>query len=101
MHLRRWCFPVQVELKFKSRFLVSMGSSYKAPPLHINMILTTEELKGALTKKSTRGMRLGKNGKCKLVGVAKVDTIDDNYINFLLGLPSICHASFKAIISFY
>lgn len=87
----------KVELKLRSKFLISIGSSYKVSPLHIDMILTTEELKGKLAKK-TRGKRLAKDGKCELVGVARVDATADDYINMVLNLPCECLASLKAII---
>lgn len=89
----------KVEIKLKSKFLISMGSSHMSP-LHIDMILTTEELKGELAK-NTQGKRLGKDGQCKLVGVARVEPTDDKYINMVLHLPSECLASLKAIVSIF
>ncbi|KAK7380232.1 hypothetical protein VNO78_32737 [Psophocarpus tetragonolobus] len=87
----------KVDLEFKAKFLFSAGSLYKAPPLLVKTVLTSEESKG--TMKSGIGKRLDKEGKCRLVGVATVDPIDDFFMNSFLGLPSECLAELKAVIS--
>ncbi|KAL9324174.1 hypothetical protein ACSQ67_009031 [Phaseolus vulgaris] len=87
----------KVDLEFKAKFLFSAGSLYKAPPLLVKTVLTSEETKG--TMKSGRGRRLDKEGKCRLVGVATVDPIDDFFMNSFLGLPTECLAELKAVIS--
>ncbi|KAM1183634.1 hypothetical protein COP2_001948 [Malus domestica] len=88
----------QVDLEFKAEFWFSVGSIYKAPPLLVKTVLTSEESKG--TMRSGRGERLDKQGKCRLVGMATVDPIDDFLINSFLGLPTECLADLNAIISF-
>ncbi|KAL2334592.1 hypothetical protein Fmac_015805 [Flemingia macrophylla] len=87
----------QVDLEFTAKFLFSAGSLYKAPPLLVKTVLTSEESKGIV--KSGRGKRLDKEGKCRLVGVATVDPIDDFLMNSFLSLPTECLADLKAIIS--
>nr|XP_007152347.1 hypothetical protein PHAVU_004G122400g [Phaseolus vulgaris]ESW24341.1 hypothetical protein PHAVU_004G122400g [Phaseolus vulgaris] len=77
----------KVDLEFKAKFLFSAGSLYKAPPLLVKTVLTSEETKG--TMKSGRGRRLDKEGKCRLVGVATVDPIDDFFMNSFLGIPCV------------
>lgn len=39
-------------------------------------------------------------GRCRLVGVATVDPIDDFLMNSFLGLPTECLADLNAVISF-
>ncbi|KAF7819925.1 uncharacterized protein G2W53_025380 [Senna tora] len=87
----------KVDLEFKAKFLFSAGSVYKAPPLLVKTVLTSEESKG--TMKRGRGQRLDDEGKCRLVGVATVDPIDDFLMNSFLGLPTECLADLNAIIS--
>ncbi|XP_045818305.1 uncharacterized protein LOC123911034 [Trifolium pratense] len=87
----------KVDLEFKAKFLFSAGSIYKAPPLLVKTVLTSEESKG--TMKIGRGMRLDEEGNCRLVGVATVDPIDDFIMNSFLGLPTECLAELNAVIS--
>lgn len=87
----------KVDLEFKAKFWFSVGSFYKAPPLLVATVLTTEESGGKMRK--GRGQRRDKDGKCKLVGVAKVDPIDDTFMNTFLGLPTECLAILNATIS--
>ncbi|KAK2366918.1 hypothetical protein P8452_55348 [Trifolium repens] len=87
----------KVDLEFKAKFLFSAGSIYKAPPLLVKTVLTSEESKGTI--KSGRGIRLDEEGKCRLVGVATVDPIDDFIMNSFLGLPTECLAELNAVIS--
>jgi len=87
----------QVDLKFRSRFCFSVGSIYKAPPLFVDTTLTSEESRGAI--RSGTGERMDDEGRCKLVGVAVVDPIDDLFMNTFLGLPTECIAYLNATIS--
>ncbi|CAI9092155.1 OLC1v1027335C1 [Oldenlandia corymbosa var. corymbosa] len=87
----------KVDLEFKAKFLFSVGNLYKAPPLLVGTVLTSEESKGVL--RSGRGERLDKEGKCRLVGVATVQPIDDGFMNLFLGLPTECLAKMNAVIS--
>ncbi|KAK1431662.1 hypothetical protein QVD17_08187 [Tagetes erecta] len=88
----------KVDLKFKAKFWFSMGSIYKAPPLLVETILTSEESKGSI--RSGIGERLDEQGRCKLVGVATVEPIDDFLMNTFLDLPTECLAILNAIITF-
>ncbi|KAF8413091.1 hypothetical protein HHK36_001067 [Tetracentron sinense] len=87
----------KVDLEFKAKFWFSVGVIYKAPPLVVETMLTSEESSGAMRK--GRGERLDTEGKCRLVGVAIVDPINDVFMNSFLGLPTECLASLNAIIS--
>ncbi|XXG76043.1 hypothetical protein AAC387_Pa08g0479 [Persea americana] len=87
----------QVDLEFKSKFLFSVGNIYRAPPLFVATVLTSEESRGAM--KAEAGERLDGVGKCRLVGVATVDPIDDVLMNSFLGLPTECLADLNANIS--
>ncbi|KAF9617223.1 hypothetical protein IFM89_035105 [Coptis chinensis] len=86
----------KVDLQFKAEFWFSVGYIYKAPPLLVKTILTSEESIG--TMRIGRGQRLDREGKCRLVGVATVDPIDDFFMNTFLGLPTECLAVLNATI---
>ncbi|GMN44674.1 hypothetical protein TIFTF001_013884 [Ficus carica] len=88
----------KVNLEFKAKFWFTIGSIYKAPPLMVETVLTSEESAGKI--RSGRGDRLDKEGKCRLVGVATVEPIDDFLLNSFLGLPTECLADLNAVISF-
>lgn len=75
-----------------------MGSIYRAPPLMVETVLTTEESVGRM--RGGRGERLDGEGKCRLVGVATVDPIDDIFMNTFLGLPTECLANLNAVITY-
>ncbi|XP_015688924.2 uncharacterized protein LOC102711226 [Oryza brachyantha] len=87
----------QVDLKFRSRFCFSVGSVYQAPPLFVDTTLTSEESSGAIRRGT--GERMDGEGRCKLVGVAVVDPIDDVFMNTFLSLPTECIAYLNATIS--
>ncbi|KAL2527211.1 hypothetical protein Adt_12265 [Abeliophyllum distichum] len=87
----------QVDLKFMAKFWFSMGSVYKAPPLMVETVLTSEESDGKIRR--GRGERLNKEGRCSLVGVAKVEPINDFFMDSFLGLPTECLANLNATIS--
>lgn len=63
----------------------------------VKTVLTSEESKGKI--RSGRGERLDKEGKCRLVGVATVDPIDDFLMNSFLSLPTECLADLNALIT--
>lgn len=75
-----------------------MGSIYSAAPLMVETVLTTEESVGRM--RGGRGERLDGEGKCRLVGVATVDPIDDIFMNTFLGLPTECLANLNAVITY-
>ncbi|KAF6160452.1 hypothetical protein GIB67_019221 [Kingdonia uniflora] len=86
----------KVDLEFKAKFLFSVGSIYKAPALVVKTVLTSEESSG--TMRRGIGQRLDKEGKCRLVGIATIDPIDDVFMNTFLGLPTECLADMNATI---
>ncbi|MCL7049466.1 hypothetical protein MKW94_026398 [Papaver nudicaule] len=88
----------KVDLEFKAKFWFSVGSIYKAPPLLVETVLTSEESMGTMRK--GKGERLNKEGKCRLVGVATVEPIDDFFMNTFLNLPTECLADMNATIAF-
>lgn len=90
------CNLNQVDLEFKAKFLFSIGSIYKAPPLLVETVLTSEESKG--TMRNGRGERLNEEGRCRLVGVATVEPINDFLLDSFLGLPTECLADLNALI---
>ncbi|XP_010255555.1 PREDICTED: uncharacterized protein LOC104596192 [Nelumbo nucifera] len=87
----------KVDLEFKARFWFSVGKIYRAPPLVVETMLTSEESNGKMRK--GRGTKLDREGKCRLVGVATVVPINDVFMNSFLGLPTECLADLNAIIS--
>lgn len=87
---------LQVELEFLAKFCFSVGTIYKAPPLIVKTVLTSEESIGNMRK--GRGERMNAEGRCRLVGVATVDPIDDFFMNAFLGLPTECLADLNAVI---
>ncbi|XLR66812.1 hypothetical protein HN51_009399 [Arachis hypogaea] len=89
--------PINVDFGFKAKFLFSVGSIYKAPPLMLKIVLTSEESKSDM--KSGKGKKLDEEGNCRLVGVAKVDPIDDFLVNSFLAFPTECLAYINAVIS--
>ncbi|KAF3787991.1 hypothetical protein EJ110_NYTH18802 [Nymphaea thermarum] len=86
----------KVNFKFKAEFFFSVGSLYRAPPLIVDTVLTSEESKGRI--RFGKGGRLNKEGRCMLVGVATVDPINDSFMNTFLGLPTECIANLNANI---
>ncbi|KDP22333.1 hypothetical protein JCGZ_26164 [Jatropha curcas] len=88
----------KVALEFLAKFWFSVGNIYKAPPLLVKTILTSEESNGVIRK--GQGERLDREGNCRLVGVATVEPIDDVFMNNFLGLPTECLADLNAVISF-
>lgn len=89
----------KVDLEFKAKFLFSIGSIYKAPALLVETVLTSEESKGRL--RNGRGERLDAHGRCRLVGVATVEPINDFLMDSFLALPTECLADLNAIISLH
>lgn len=85
-------------MNFRAEFWFSVGSVYKAPPLLVETVLTTEESKGKM--RGGRGERLNSNEVCRLVGVATVEPINDVFMDTFLGLPTECLADLSAVISF-
>ncbi|WCJ36581.1 hypothetical protein M5689_017772 [Euphorbia peplus] len=88
----------KVDLEFTAKFLFSVGSLYRAPPLLVKTVLTSDESSGVI--RSGQGERLNGEGECRLVGVATVEPIDDLFMNTFLGLPTECLAVLNASISF-
>ncbi|KAI8474316.1 MAG: hypothetical protein J3K34DRAFT_408169 [Monoraphidium minutum] len=78
-----------MELNFLSRFEFTAGSLYKAPPLIVETLLTTEHSEGEIRKAD--GTRLSPDGSIRLVGVARVPRVDDPndwWTNIFLSLPT-------------
>ncbi|GBF96169.1 hypothetical protein Rsub_08917 [Raphidocelis subcapitata] len=78
-----------MELSFLARFEFTAGSLYKAPPLIVETVLTTEHSEGQIH--SADGRRLGPDGSARLVGVARVPRVEaenDWWTNIFLMLPT-------------
>ncbi|XP_051138105.1 uncharacterized protein LOC127256245 [Andrographis paniculata] len=88
----------EIELNFKAEFWFSVGTVYKAPPMLVDTVLTTEESRGKM--RGGKGERMQKDGSCRLVGIATVDPIDDVFMDTFLGLPTECLAVLNAVIAF-
>lgn len=88
----------KVELQFSAKFLFSVGSLYRPPPLMVETRLTTELIQGSLRK--GQGKRLDSHGECRLVGVAPVARIEDAFMNAFLNLPTECLANMAAKFNF-
>ncbi|CAK9160997.1 unnamed protein product [Ilex paraguariensis] len=88
----------QVDLEFKAKFCFSVWNIYKAAPLLVETVLTSEESEGTI--RDGRGKRLDKEGRCRLVGVTTVAPVNDCFLNLFLGLPAECLAKLNVIISF-
>lgn len=86
----------KVELEFTARFLFSVGTVYRAPPLLVVTRLTSEESRGSM--RGGTGKRLDSDGRCTLVGVAVVDPIRDVFMDSFLALPTECLAVLNATI---
>ncbi|GAA0173060.1 hypothetical protein Leryth_006879 [Lithospermum erythrorhizon] len=89
----------KIELEFRAKFLFTAGNIYEAPPLLVETVLTSEESIGNI--RSGRGERLDEDGRCRLVGVATVQPINDFFMNSFLSLPTECLADLNAIITFF
>ncbi|KAK8537106.1 hypothetical protein V6N12_043282 [Hibiscus sabdariffa] len=87
----------KVDLEFLAKFCFSVGSVYRAPPLLVKTVLTSDESKGKI--RGGRGERLDEEGNCKLVGVAFVEPIDDFFMDSFLSLPTECLAKLNAVIT--
>ncbi|MCO5557732.1 hypothetical protein L7F22_011303 [Adiantum nelumboides] len=88
----------KVELEFSANFFFSVGSLYRAPPLVVNTLLTTETTEGRLRR--GQGRRLDSEGNCRLVGVAPLTRIQDAFMNAFLTLPTDCLAIMEAQFKF-
>ncbi|KAL3681710.1 hypothetical protein R1sor_024666 [Riccia sorocarpa] len=88
----------KVELNFLANFYFTIGPIYRAPPLVVNTVLTTETVQGAI--RGGKGKRLDSTGECQLVGVAELARVDDSLLNSFLTLPTDCLAELKAKILF-
>ncbi|KAL1555055.1 hypothetical protein AAHA92_15539 [Salvia divinorum] len=88
----------KVDLKFIAQFCFSVGSLYKARSLLVETVLTSDESKGKM--REGRGERMDEDGRCRLVGVATVEPINDLFMDTFLSLPTECLADLNAVISF-
>lgn len=87
----------KVELEFRAKFLFSIGTLYRAAPLVVETMLTSEESIGAMRK--GKGERMDGQGNCRLVSVATIDPVNDLLLDSFLGLPTECIADLSARIS--
>ena len=76
----------EVLLKFKSKFLFSIGGTLKFPELIVNTLLTTGKVKGKLHE--AEGKVLQSNYKTKLVGISTIPITANKILDTFLGLPN-------------
>lgn len=88
----------QVELNFLAKFYFSAGPIYKAPPLLVTTVLTTESSKGVT--RGGQGERMDAQGVCRLVGTARVPPVDDVFFTNFLMLPTDVLAELPARFTF-
>ena len=76
----------EVLLKFKSRFLFSIGNVLKFPELIVNTSLITGKVKSKLH--DAQGQVLQNNGKIKLVGISTIPKTGNKILDIFLDLPN-------------
>lgn len=88
----------RVDLDFLASFEFTAGPLYTAAPLTVATTLTTETSEGVLQRGT--GERLAADGHAKLVGVARVPTTGDSFLDTFLMLPTDCLAVLSAELKF-
>ena len=76
----------EVELKFESKFILSIGTIIKFPNLLIKAILKTGKVTGNLHK--GKGLVRQKNGQTKLVGISVIPLTGNKILDTFLDLPN-------------
>ena len=76
----------EVELRFESKFLFSIGSLIKFPKLIVNTLLTTGKVKSK--SHEAIGKVIQNNGKTKLVGVSTIPKTGNKILDTFLSLPN-------------
>mgnify|MGYP001385827769 CR=1 FL=1 len=76
----------EVFLKFESKFIFSIGTMVKFPPILVNSSLQTGKVKGRLH--AGEGVILQKNGKATLVGISIIPITGNKFLDIFLGLPN-------------
>eukprot|EP00238_Polyblepharides_amylifera_P015720 CAMPEP_0196577768 /NCGR_PEP_ID=MMETSP1081-20130531/6782_1 /TAXON_ID=36882 /ORGANISM="Pyramimonas amylifera, Strain CCMP720" /LENGTH=270 /DNA_ID=CAMNT_0041896779 /DNA_START=89 /DNA_END=901 /DNA_ORIENTATION=+ len=89
----------KVDLQFEADIVPSVTKMLVGKPLKLFMNLTTETSWGAT--RSARGKRLDSEGRCVLVGVARLPPSSDPVSTTLLMLPSDCLAVLQVRFEFY
>ena len=76
----------EIQLNFEARFTLEIFSIYKFPNLIVKSLLNTGTVK---TKKyKYQGLKIQKDGKAKIVGVAKILKTNNYLLNKILFLPT-------------
>lgn len=88
----------RVDLDFLASFEFTAGPLYRAAPLTVATTLTTEQSDGVL--RHGTGQRLRADGRARLVGVARVPTTADAFVNTFLMLPTDALAVLSAELRF-
>lgn len=98
--LEGWIDPAtgEANLEFLAAFEFTAGPLYQAPPLVVSTTLTTESSEGPLRQGT--GQRLTTDGRARLVGVARVPTTTDAFLNTFLMLPTDALAVLSAELQF-
>ena len=83
----------EVLLKFKSKFIFSVGAIVKFPELIVKTVLKTGKVKGKLHE--VEGIVLQDNGTTKLVGISTIPKTGNKILDTFLGLPNEALAELK------
>ncbi len=86
----------EVLLKFKSKFLFSIGAMLKFPELIVQTLLKTGKVKSKLHERE--GLVLQKDGTVKLVGISMIPKSNNKILDIFLGLPNEALAELKCKI---
>lgn len=76
----------KVELQLDAEFIPTVKPVYTSAPIKLAVTLTTETTWGAV--RSARGKRIDSEGRCVLVGVARVPPTSDPLVSATLLLPT-------------
>lgn len=88
----------RAELTFLADFLFTAGPLYKAPPLVVTTLLTTESVQGDV--QGGTGKRMDEQGFAKLVGIARLNPTKDVLLDRFLMLPNDCKAVMSCQFAF-
>ena len=86
----------EISLNFEANFNLEIFSIFKFPNLIVKSLLNTGKVKTNYYQ--SEGLVIQKNGKMKIVGVAKIEKTKNHVLNKLLFLPTEAFAELKCEI---
>ncbi|GMH36999.1 hypothetical protein BSKO_04872 [Bryopsis sp. KO-2023] len=87
----------EANINFLSKFYFTAGSLYSAKPLVVQANLSTGKTDGVIFKAAGQALR---NGRGRLVGIARVPKTEDAFLDSFLMLPTDCLAILSAELVF-